>query len=752
MGSLLVLPPDLRRVPIADGFRAHLDAAATLDFPMDARLRASALPDDAQCAVATAVAHGPHLADARRAAVAALTPIASAWRPISARVNHRLMPATVYRIAARVNTVAMAIVIDALGWIDTTLVAGFIFGFPVVGDIPDSGVYRPIEPSASPPEHLAMLAAFNSTISVWNRHLHQRLTARRWGSDAERAADTAVAAKTAKEVSKGLVVGPYLSPAALHDAVSRLWPQHPRAETEPRILNRFGVLQKGDIRAIDDAKSNGATRATRLVETVTTPHFYFPAVVARAAATASGCAVGLACISMVVTLLDLSAAYRTVPTSQPWHTSVGFYNPLTERAEYYWLPGHNFGHASAVVNFNRYPEFVVVAARALLFAPCNHYYDDFICGDPAAGDQTAREAIDAIVLMAGPGTPRRPHEAIRSPEIDPAKTQAAAPSNVVLGVVADLSLSDDPRPRARFWVDPERARLVLAEFRAAFARGVLTPHEASRLRGKLFFLLSAAFGMVGRAATLPLVQRQYRDTSTSFVAGSELHECLLFFEALLPALPELVLDLLPARDPPLLVYTDASFWRTKRRAREGRCSTAYSRLRGALGAVVYDPLDGTVRSASAEPDWAVLLSSWRTDRRTYIAELELLAAIAVYTTYPELFAGRKVNHFIDNTVALSALVHGYSGKPDLAKGVNVFFLQMVALRASIYLDWVPSKANIADLPSRGEFAALRAALRGIAGSDAPSDPLVPPSLASWRAPLASWAAVRPEAARARIPG
>jgi hypothetical protein len=77
---------------------------------------------------------------------------------------------------------------------------------------------------------------------------------------------------------------------------------------------------------------------------------------------------------------------------------------------------------------------------------------------------------------------------------------------------------------------------------------------------------------------------------------------------------------------------------------------------------------------------------------------------------------------------------------------------MVALRASIYLDWVPSKANIADLPSRGEFAALRAALRGIAGSDAPSDPLVPPSLASWRAPLASWAAVRPEAARARIPG
>ena len=151
------------------------------------------------------------------------------------------------------------------------------------------------------------------------------------------------------------------------------------------------------------------------------------------------------------------------------------------------------------------------------------------------------------------------------------------------------------------------------------------------------------------------------------------------------------------------------------------------------------------------PDWAVLLSSWRTDRVTYIAELELLAAIAVYTTYPAVFAGRKVNHFIDNTVALSALVHGYASKPDLAKGVNVFYLQMVALRASVYLDWVPSKANIADLPSRSEFAALRAELVGMPGALSHPDPLIPPDLASWRAPLSSWAAVRPEAARMSMP-
>ena len=373
MGSLLVQPLQLRRVPVAAGFRAHLDAATTLDFPLDSRLRASALPDDAACAISTAVELGADLETARRAAIARLRPLADRWRGVSSRVNRELMPPSVYRIAARVNTIFMAIVVDALEWLDVALVAGFVFGFAVVGSIADSGEYRAVEPPVSHREHLRLLAAFNTSAWEWNRRLHDRLAARRWGTHAEDTADRAVAAKTSKELSKGLVVGPYLSPHALHLAVAQLWPQYPRAELVPRILNRFGVLKKGDIRAIDDAKSNGATRATVLYETVTTPHFYFPAVVARAAAVAAGCAIGTACVAMVSTLLDLAAAYRTVPTSQPWHTSVGFYNPVAGRPEYYWLPGHNFGHASAVVNFNRYPEFIVVAARAFLFSACDHY-------------------------------------------------------------------------------------------------------------------------------------------------------------------------------------------------------------------------------------------------------------------------------------------------------------------------------------------------------------------------------------------
>ena len=41
------------------------------------------------------------------------------------------------------------------------------------------------------------------------------------------------------------------------------------------------------------------------------------------------------------------------------------------------------------------------------------------------------------------------------------------------------------------------------------------------------------------------------------------------------------------------------------------------------------------------------------------AYLEALAAIAPYHMHGARMAGRRILHFIDNTVALSAFVHGY---------------------------------------------------------------------------------------------
>ena len=746
-GSLLVLPLAERRVPVAEGFRRHLDHARHLGFPYDSRLRAAALPDDTQCAVARSLDLGAALFDARTDAASFVTAVCDRQRPASRRVAE-LMPPSVARISRDVNTVCIAVFIDALRWLDVTLVERFVYGFPVVGRIPDSGVYRLLNPPPSVAAFSARHDAFISTAHVWNRRFHNRLKYRRWAAPEQRALDDAVAAKTAKELSKALVVGPYSSVAALATATRAAYPGSRAINGSlpvPRPMNRFAVPQKGDVRAIDDGKSNDANGAAYLVETVTTPSFFYPALFARAVAGASA-ARGSLMPPLLVSLLDLSAAYRTIPSSQPWFTTFGFYNPLSGGVEYYWLPGHNFGLGAAVVNFNRYPELVVVVARAVCFVPADHYYDDFLVPDLASGRDSAARSIESIVLAFGPGVPRPKSAPYRAPEIDPGKTKEPADFNVVLGIGADLSAAHGDSARVVFRADPDRVQTVLGLFRAAFRRGLLYPHEAASLRGKLFFLLVAAYARVGRAATLPLVQRQYRDSTYEFTAGSELYQSLLFFEALLPALPPLYVPVTPRSLPPLLVYTDASFWKAgKSRPSSGACLAPHSSFRGALGAVVFDPVDSRVYVAAADPPWALLLSSWRTHFKTYIAELEALAAISVYSTYPALFAGRRVNHMIDNTVALSALVHGYSGKPELAKSVNVFYLQTVRLRANVYFDYVPSKANIADLPSRAAWPELRAELAGLTVAGGFPDSLVVPDVAAWHAPLHSWLAPSPGA-------
>ena len=96
------------------------------------------------------MSRGADIQQLRASSLSLLSHAADALRPVSAVVN-AAMPPTVARIAAQVNTALMAVLIDALSWVDVGLVEGFVMGFHVVGPISDSGVYRRIA-SRQPPE------------------------------------------------------------------------------------------------------------------------------------------------------------------------------------------------------------------------------------------------------------------------------------------------------------------------------------------------------------------------------------------------------------------------------------------------------------------------------------------------------------------------------------------------------------------------------------------------------------------------
>ena len=96
-------------------------------------------------------------------------------------------------------------------------------------------------------------------------------------------------------------------------------------------------------------------------------------------------------------------------------------------------------------------------------------------------------------------------------------------------------------------------------------------------------------------------------------------------------------------------------------------------------------------------------------------------------------------HFIDNAPVLSNLVNGYSGKADVARLVNMFHVAMLALGTEWYGEWVPSKANLADIMTRPErFHEL---LAGLAKTSAKPvirfEMQLPPLGAEWQ-DLKAW--------------
>jgi len=173
-------------------------------------------------------------------------------------------------------------------------------------------------------------------------------------------------------------------------------------------------------------------------------------------------------------------------------------------------------------------------------------------------------------------------------------------------------------------------------------------------------------------------------------------EAIQFFVEILPLLPvrRFYFGKRRRRRSPVVVYTDAMYDPSK-------CPA------GMVGVVIYDPEDPESvwrYSSAAVP--AELIEKFR-PREQYVGQLEVLAAVAAYTSRPDQLRGPDVIHFIDNTGAMFGLAKGYSADIDSARLISVFHVMNAAVRANVWFEYVPSGANISDLPSRGDFELLR---------------------------------------------
>ena len=106
-------------------------------------------------------------------------------------------------------------------------------------------------------------------------------------------------------------------------------------------------------------------------------------------------------------------------------------------------------------------------------------------------------------------------------------------------------------------------------------------------------------------------------------------------------------------------------------------------------------------------------------KEQYIAQLEMLAVLSVYASLPRVFQGRPTLHFVDNQGVLWNLVDASSRDPGCAGMAHSTALLQAQLRTAVWYEYVPSAANIADLPSRGDFSYTRSLRASVGGFHCP---------------------------------
>ena len=437
-------------------------------------------------------------------------------------------------------------------------------------------------------------------------------------------------------------------------------------------------------RCVDDFRRNGVKQGTTTAETVDLPSFLWPAIMAIALVRAFWAKCRFI-PAVTLGLDDMKMAYRMINASRRSHITslVAWFSFVSMCLMVQLAPGHFFGVKAANNNFSRVPRLACHVA-ALFFLICVfHYVDDFMNVDPVVGKHTAHEGIALILKTMGYS-------------VEPSKNKKNGLKHKAIGAITNLSRVQKEQT-AEVSPDLQSVGKMLTGLRKMKAAGRCKPSEAENVVGKCRWFTSQLRARAGTAALQPFAQR-LKETKTEWI--EEMDHSLELLETVFDpefiAMIEIKAHELTGDDvlDNLIMYTDASYHTID--DEDGMVIS-----RECLGSVhVFDQVNRKHYTAFGRlPD--IFYRHFPTLEQ-YIGRGELGFGVAALYSMPLFFKNRKVIHFIDNIQALSNMVNGYSGKPDMARMVNMFHLALIALDCEWYGEWCPSKANIADIMTRPE--------------------------------------------------
>ena len=685
----------------------HVDQAISLVHPLSSI--GSRLPQDVQDAIQWVARNGQAVPVLRQERLSRLEEISHSVRHLDELLWKQGAPKHVQgMIAYKPRLAFLHALVVALKWPHTELVVNMAVGAATVGPQPDTGVWR-LDP---PKDECSCFEDLKAQDTSWNSALYKSIKAEALKPQNHHIL-WAAWKRTQEEVAAGWctpVVGGFQELEARY------------GKDNIRLIRRFGIVQNDKCRCCDSATASGHNPCSSHQERLVNVRADFPMEAAAQFATHMEID---GTWTMQASTNDQVAAFRRVACADPSTTIVAQWDPRGEEqggqcVRLFYVQGFNFGLKTAVMAFNAISEFQTRAAVRLLPVAACHYFDDWCCAEPDFTCANGQKMLESFMRLTGfdlDGVKGRDGMEVA------AKKQPPSLVTKFLGVVSDFT-AFAKTGKVRMYVPPARIGKVREMIKAAIQQGEISSGDASSLCGKLQFCLAWGVGRFGRAAMGPI----YRHIHARRPAiGAALQ---MSFNFLLSALTSLkardICVKAGGRSPPVLVWSDA----TGTNDGEGRPVMAFvARFPGGMQS------PGGIQGVTAQhPRWVhgftsvsdqVLGSLKR--RKQQVGQLELLAAASSYFSLSQWIKHRDVIHFIDNTAAVSGITKGYSAQPDSARIIHAYHALNVRMQTQVHFEWVRSEANIADLPTRGQFDLLKEY-----GSKA--IPFVIPPISDWTAP------------------
>ena len=365
---------------------------------------------------------------------------------------------------------------------------------------------------------------------------------------------------------------------------------------------------------------------------------------------------------------DFRAAYRSCPIRSEHlpFTRIIVWNP---DKQCYQETSHNcmpFGSLSAVYAWDRLGQFISKIIARGLSTPVNRYVDDLFLVDY---QKSAKELLSSIIELVN----------FIGLTLDPDKSPEPSPSQTVLGVKVSLS----QKKTRNIWhytadlsldeIKAENWKLKISEI---LQEGHISQHVCQKLAGRLNFISHAILGPIGGCKTRQLYH--FASRHGKHALSTHLAQELEWWLSYLQSGRSVSCKVSPVQKNVPILYTDA----------EGH---------GGIGA--YTILQSNrlwFRSSVSEINVPYLR-----ERKTQIIAYEALAVRAGIERFCNDYSNRRVVVFIDNLSVKGALSKGRCKSEDIHHVIEQIIDYASSKNIRLYLYWVPSSLNIADIPSRG---------------------------------------------------